>query len=739
MFKRSKREKNGVANLFQTKQGEVEKKVYYFGEDRKTVVDIIAPNGGNVEPLPYMTIHDAGVDIYYAGLYIDKLPKNAVMASTFTPLFNAEGVTSSVFINPLLGESVRRINKRIETLDAERYGAEKKEETNRIRTLGVKMQDAIAWAKNLDSGENTFYECSFLFLVHAGSLDELQLKVSDLQGDAKKKGIELAACYGAHPEAFLSAAPTNKIFKISYDESGIISRSPIKKHILDKYYTSTIFNHTTTEFFHKKGVVFARNLYSGLPSTLDPFDVSHFSFGMVFAGQSGFGKSATVKQLDSRLVDFGVHIANIDYEPLPGDGKRGEYSVLAETVGVNYLISHNSKCKLNFFEVSDEMEFDRRTGEEYPTLNLNDKIVNMGYLLLTIATRWVLSGKVADFKPETYSRMSTIISRVVKKIYTNCGLIDGEANSLYENVPVMEGTFRAGRRKKRLPQMHNFYVELLLQNSDNEDRFKDDAFHLLLDIFEDYVKELYYCPYCLKEYTKEEYERLPVQRNGKRWCEEHADNKTVAIKEVHGTKSYLDTQSSVELDLNCPYHNFDLSQIPEPDRPVMVLVCQNFIEENFIKKNSTNVKLARKLIVSTDEAHKILPYEEARRYENALYRTARKRHVAPRLIIQSIADLARYPDTEEIIKSTESFFLFKHNYRDREFIKSTTNITDSQVETILNLGGTEEQKRYGELCLVDMPTKQAVFLAADYLKESEFYIVETDVENIVKAAQKKEG
>ena len=94
----------------------------------------------------------------------------------------------------------------------------------------------------------------------------------------------------------------------------------------------------------------------------------------MIAGQSGYGKSATVKQLFSRQVDFGVHIANIDYEPLPGDGKRGEYSIVAEAVGgVNYLISNYSDSQLNFFEISDEYEYNRATGEEIPTLYLEER------------------------------------------------------------------------------------------------------------------------------------------------------------------------------------------------------------------------------------------------------------------------------------------------------------------------------------------------------------------------------
>ena len=168
-------------------------------------------------------------------------------------------------------------------------------------------------------------------------------------------------------------------------------------------------------------------------------------------------------------------------------------------------------------------------------------------------------------------------------------------------------------------------------------------------------------------------------------------------------------------------------------------IVQSYIEENFIKKNSTNPNKAKKLIVSTDEAHRILKFEGARMFENALYRVARKRHTAPWLILQSVKDFAKYQDTEEILKSTETFMLFRHNYLDGQYIKDTTNLNQSQVDTVLNLGGTSEAKKYGELCLVDIPTKRAVFIQADYLKDSEFDVVETDVEKIAEHARMKQG
>ena len=71
--------------------------------------------------------------------------------------------------------------------------------------------------------------------------------------------------------------------------------------------------------------------------------------------------------------------------------------------------------------------------------------------------------------------------------------------------------------------------------------------------------------------------------------------------------------------------------------------------------------------------------------------------------------------------------------------KILQTLTQSQVDTVLNLGGTSEAKKYGELCLVDIPTKRAVFIQADYLKDSEFDVVETDVEKIAEHARMKQG
>ena len=127
---------------------------------------------------------------------------------------------------------------------------------------------------------------------------------------------------------------------------------------------------------------------------------------------------------------------------------------------------------------------------------------------------------------------------------------------------------------------------------------KENAFSLLLDIFEDRVREMYYCPHCMKEFTREELSTLKRTEGGVHICNNHEEGKIYYLREIHGSQAYLDCQSTLSIDMSLPFHNFDLSQITdETERINMIMVVQSYIEENFIKKNSTNPNKAKKLIV----------------------------------------------------------------------------------------------------------------------------------------------
>ena len=106
--------------------------------------------------------------------------------------------------------------------------------------------------------------------------------------------------------------------------------------------------------------------------------------------------------------------------------------------------------------------------------------------------------------------MGEIISKCVKLSFAQLGIVENDPGSLwyYE-----ENSF--ARVRKPLPTMHSFYMILLQEQATNTDKFKENAYSLLLGEYEDFVEELYYNPVTLEELTRDEYEALPVDRQGK--------------------------------------------------------------------------------------------------------------------------------------------------------------------------------------------------------------------------------
>lgn len=722
-------EDNSIRRFYSGRTGEKSERVR---ERQEKLLRMLAPDGINTKLLPYTIVNDAGQDIYYSTLYIDKLARRPVIASTFTRLFDFTGVTATVYVHPLLEESIKRVNKRIDMLDSEQEAAE--HNRNRLREISGKIQNAEALARQLDSGEVSLYEVYFLFLVRADSAEHLRAIIMEMCTVARGENMELSACYAAHPEGLLSSMPFNKLYPVRY-KPGIPGTMPFKKFIMDEASLSTIFSHTSAEFFHKNGALIGYTLNSAMPFTYDPFDKSHFSYGVIVCGMTGYGKSATVKQICTRLVDFDYYFASIDYE---ANGQRGEYAAACEAVGgVNYAIGSVTGDRVNLFEINEEIEIDEVTGRDYRVLRVNDKIVDLTNILMSIA----MTSSVGDAQARAYDageldRMQEIIMRTVQSLYYSFGIIEADPDSLYEFGN--DGTsFSSGRRRKRLPQMKDFYMALIRMSVSNQDPFKNNAYSLLIGKFYDRVGELYYCPECLKEFTAEEVAKLPRDASGAPYHKH--DDRNIKLVYVKGASAYFDCQSTVRLDANAPWYNFDISRAPETERPVLILICQNFIHENFIKRNSVDPTKAKKLIFLIDEFHKIRQ-PQAIAFVASTYRTARKRRVSPWIITQSIADLNRYRESEEIVKQTETLMLLKHKTEDRNALKELAGLSESQIDAVLDLGGNDENnKRYGEMCMVDIATKKTTFVKVHYLERTEATLVETDTEKRAELMRKRRG
>lgn len=711
---RRKKNKKGIKNFEES------------GDDlfrEKSVKDIIAANGINPNILEYMTLEDGGQKVYLMLLYIYQLPKRATFADTFSALFQVPGVTSNVFVDPISrGRATKKLDKRIQGLESEELEANDKHDTNRYRRMSKKRAEAEQWAADVEADENKIYEVTFLFSMHATSLDALNRKAADFWSLGKEKGVELMSCYAVHPEAFLSAEPLNRLYDTS---NGIIKGNIAAKHIMDKRSLATIFNHTSSGFRHDNGIFAGYNLDTGHPFMWNPYDRSHNGFGVIFTGKTGTGKSATIKELAGRRVDFGAKGVIIDYDAV---GTIGEYAAFTyKEGGVVYQLSSKSKNILNPYELDVEMEYDEILNKEFLTLNLLQKLAELCNILLTM----IKAGKEFSDAADVIF-LEEIVNEINAELYAERGIIEGNPDSLYTVGAVYEdGKLISGRVKKTMPTIHEFYVKLLEKKKNNHDKFSARAYAVLAASLKKYVRELYICGETLREFDREEYEQLKVVEGNKHVYVD-LDGKEHLVSVIKGVSPYYDGQSTITVNKDTPVFDIDLSQLPKDDKPVAQAIALSYVNENIIKKNSSNPHDVQELILILDEAHNLFKFKEAVVFLAMIYRQARKRHVSPWTITQELTDFKGSKETEAIIKQSTAKFILKQDFQDRDYIAKATPLTDGQIDRLLKLGGDPNDKeasdaRKGEVCLID--NDKVVFIKMVYLKSTEASFVETDVVN----------
>lgn len=683
---------------------------------------IVAPDGVNPNPLSYFILNDAGHDIYIRCFTIDTLPKRTVFASTFPSLFNYGRMRVSVFIEPLPeSRAAHMLDTTIVEIETNIISAEKNYNRNMIRKLNGKLRETEGWAERIETGENSLYHVYFLFVLLASTLEELNYESDAFRNLAKEKQITISACYGVQPEAFLSGMPLNRKFQAGI---GPVKTAGLKCHTMDKLSVCSIFNHTQTDFIHENGVVLGRNMSSWKPVAYDCYDTSHNGYNVVFCGMTGTGKSATMKILASRYVSKnGYRFVAIDSQ---ARGNRGEYSMMADVqCGINYQIRVDSQVILNPFEIREEEEWSEIDGD-YLVLKLKDKVEDAkGNLMIMVQG----NKGAADFELTTY--LERIITDIVVELYDDCGIIDGQVGSLFDGNAYEGASFSGGRKRKELPTMTAFYKKLLVHERSNRISEHKKAYRILLDSLKERVRELYFCPACLRFYSGEEYAKDQV-------C--HCRPEGKQIQKIKGVKSYFDGQSNVVIDRNIKFTNIDLSQLPDEERPVARLIALSFVTEHFIKKNAINPKKTEYMGVICDELHENFKSLAAVQKLDYVSRTSRKRLVSLWTATQALKDYQRMPETEALLKQAATKFVFKQDYQDRAWVKEALNITNGQADRIMELGGDPADKsgeRKGEVCIVD--NGKVCFCKVDYLKSAEAVFVETDARILQEMYGKEAG
>lgn len=700
-----------------------------------TIRRIIAAQAVDPAPNGYIIINDNGKDVYARNFTIDVMPKKTVFNSTFSRLLDFPACTSSIFIEPIPEtEMSRKLDSQINILETEHYAA--KGDTNRQRKLEGQYRETESWAEKVENGDEKFFNVGFLFTLYAEDVETLN-KQSDLfKSEALGKGIIITSCYGVQAEAYESNMPMNRRVSI---KSRFIKSDTIKMHQMDRRSLSTVFNYTESSFSHKDGIPLGRDMFTGKPFVFDLFDPSHDGFTCVIAGKTGSGKSATIKMMVERYKPQGYRFVAIDSQARKGTAE-GEYAALAEILdGVNFQISSRSGNVLNIFDVQESKTYIKETstsGYEQRTLELSDKII---LVCNTIRTMMECSNdKQIDATLSAY--INRVIIDTVTAVYADFGIKDKEPDSLYEiGQTVSKGTLTSGLVPKKLPTFTDFYKKLLIFQRDNRDRELISTYKLIVLGCKDYVRELYYSEDTIHFFTKEEYDNLPASRENPSLKVFHNedDDYDEVVYAVHGIRPYYDGQSTLSISKTCPFTNIDISQLNDSEKIIARQIAIDFVNEQFIKKNSESIHSADKLVAIYDEAHENFAFQYARLTLDAAVRTARKRNCGIIFSTQTIAEFDRYPETQNILKQAAVKMVCKQDFSDKNHLMEKLNLTESQAHLITNYIGCPDDadeetknKHRGEMCIID--TNKVVFCKVDYLRETEALSVETSAAELEK-------
>ena len=484
----------------------------------------------------------------------------------------------------------------------------------------------------------------------------------------------------------------------------------LKRHTMDKLSLASIFNHTQDSFFHEHGIIIGRNMNTGMPVAFDVYEKKHNGYNMVFAGMTGTGKSACMKILASRYITKnGYRFVCIDSQ---SKGNRGEYAMLTDMMcGTNFEIKSNTGNIMNIFDIDKEEEWSELNGS-YEVLRLQDKIANAKSDIMTLIQG---NKEPAEFSLVTY--IERIVTDIITEMYEERGIYDNVVESLYESGKGLKnGVITSGKIRKKMPILTDFYKKALEKNKENRISEHRKAYRIILDSLKDRVKELYYCPECIHFFSREEWE------SGTRNCSCGGE-----IKKITGSKAYYDGQSTIKIKENEHFTNIDISQLPEMERPIARQISLSFLNEQFIKTNATNPQKTECLAVIVDEVHENFGMKSAVASLDYVARTSRKRLVSLWTATQALKDYDCCRETEALLKQSAAKFVFKQSYSDRKWVQEALNLTNGQIDRVLELGGDPQDNsgnRKGEVCIVD--NGKVCFCKIDYLKAAEAVFVETD-------------
>ena len=530
--------------------------------------------------------------------------------------------------------------------------------SNRADDMRAKVLEAQRLREEVRDGYNKIFEVSIISTLYEEDERSLNNRTDQLKEILGQQDIGLKSATFVQEEAFKSNKPLGKNYLGEW-------------HTFDRRALACIFPFTSNNINHPNGVLIGFNMDNSLPIFYDTFYSGLDNYNMVIFAKSGGGKSTFIKMLSARSSTLdNIQNIFIDIEP--------EYRDICDTLGgINITISPYSNEIINPFDIVPDIVENEVTGREEEKVLLSQRINSVTSLLMTMAKG---TTGISEFYNDI---LKMIIKECVMAEYDRLEITE-DPHSLYryeeERIDLDSGKIIGGKVKKEMPTISSWYRQLVEKAKNNTNSTYAPYYDYLLKVMKDYSRE----------------------QNGSFVC--------------------FDGQSTVEINYDIPFINFDVSQLNEnSELPLAQHLITDYIWEHLVKRNTKGHKIR----VGIDEAWRMINYPEALDFLITMFRRARKKNTSTVVISQQFdefykeetkpiiknadtklflpPDPSSVDDIQEVFKLTEGETLFLRNCKRGEGLlivnnisaKLDINIPDFELEFV-ETNQNEKLRRMGE-------------------------------------------
>lgn len=362
-----------------------------------------------------------GADRFCRVYAVQALPRR-VQVGWLDEIFNAGDVEVSVHFQPAPDREVISRLVRKESQARAQYALDQKAgNISRLPELEGAIADYRALRDAIQLGNDRLYYVTVLIAVHGATEEELRQRCGVVEDVLARKGVLPRALAARQAEGIKSVLPVGTLKIQDYAKN------------LTAGAAACCLPVTVSGAGHATGAAVGHNLFTGSLVFLDRFAGERVipNQHMFISGETGAGKSVTLRLLSLLEADLGVRTAFVDPE-------NENVHFVKETGGQNIFLEPGRFSGMNALEV--DVEVVEEAGRRVERVNVLDKVSDVQAWLAAVFRYH--SGKGLEM------RELALVEEALRELYREKGITD-DPGSLY-----------AGGVKKPMPTLSDLQKKL---------------------------------------------------------------------------------------------------------------------------------------------------------------------------------------------------------------------------------------------------------------------------------------